>query len=141
MEENWACRCAVGSQIVFRCFVSSSGGSEPRSARTGAVETQFYIFEPASKNTQFSNNCLGIFENMSNSYKDIERISKTCRIVINTYSKIRRCVPPSLAGCLVSSFRYCFHENGGAASGRALDIFITFRYMFENAPKVVLGSL
>ena len=30
--------------LAFACF---SGGSDPRSARAGAVETYFYIFEPA----------------------------------------------------------------------------------------------
>ena len=60
LEESWACRC-VGSQIVFfGIFVSSSRGSEPRSARAGAVETQLFIFEPASKKTRFSNNVKGI---------------------------------------------------------------------------------
>ena len=40
-------------RLFFLCFFSFSGGSEPRSARAGAVETQFFIFEAASKKTQF----------------------------------------------------------------------------------------
>ena len=34
-------------------FVVFSGGSEPRSARAGAVQPQFFIFEAASEQTQF----------------------------------------------------------------------------------------
>ena len=55
LEENRVCRC-VGSKIVFSLFFNGffgfSGGSEPRSARAGAVQTQFFIFEAASKQTQ-----------------------------------------------------------------------------------------
>ena len=39
---------------VFTVFVSFSGGSDPRSARASAVETQFSMFEPASKKARFS---------------------------------------------------------------------------------------
>ena len=37
----------------FNIFISFSGGSEPRSARVGAIQTQFFIFEAASEQTQF----------------------------------------------------------------------------------------
>ena len=37
----------------YSVFVSSSGGSEARSVDAGAVETQFSVFEPASKKHGF----------------------------------------------------------------------------------------
>ena len=41
-------------RLFFRCFFTFSGMCEPRSARAGAVETQFFIFEAASKKHNLS---------------------------------------------------------------------------------------
>jgi hypothetical protein len=44
----------VGSKVSFSLlFVSFSRGSDPRSARAGAVETQFFILGVASKRVSF----------------------------------------------------------------------------------------
>ena len=51
-----SCGC-VGSQVVFFAFVRFSGGSDPRSACTGAVETYFSIFEAALKKVRFFEGC------------------------------------------------------------------------------------
>ena len=40
----------------FAVFVSFSEGSDHRSARAGAVETQFSMFEPVSEKHRFSQN-------------------------------------------------------------------------------------
>ena len=40
----------------FFAFVRFSGGFDPPSARAGAVETYFSIFEPALKKVSFSDN-------------------------------------------------------------------------------------
>ena len=45
----------------FLCFFWFSGGSDPRSARAGAVETQFAIFGVASKGVSFLLQLLGHF--------------------------------------------------------------------------------
>ena len=43
-----------GSQVEFSLFfLWFSGGSDPRSARAGVVETQFSIFDVASKGVSF----------------------------------------------------------------------------------------
>ena len=43
-----------GSQVAFSLFLLwFSGGSDPRSARVGAVETQFFIIDVASKGVSF----------------------------------------------------------------------------------------
>ena len=52
----WAtCWSKIGivGVLVRRLFICSfSGGPESRSARAGAVETQFFMFEPASNKAQ-----------------------------------------------------------------------------------------
>ena len=53
----WVCWSA---DRFFAVFVSFSGGSDLPSARAVAVETQFSMFEPASKRHGFSKNCKGI---------------------------------------------------------------------------------
>ena len=70
----------------FLCFLWFSGGSDPRSARARAVETQFAIFGVASKGVSFLLQLLGHFlsiwrRNFVKRHFKIELENKNCKSV------------------------------------------------------------
>ena len=71
---------------VFFLFLWFSGGSDPRSARAGAVETQFCISGVASKRVSFLQQLLAHFwyiwrRNFSKRHFEIELENKSCKSV------------------------------------------------------------